>query len=232
MKRNKILVLSLLACLTIPAVAQQNDKAQPDGKYADQTIDVGADKVLTRGESTASVSVITVNSTDKRSARNIGNSIIGQGSGLISLQNAGNYAAANPTFYVRGLQSLSGSTPLILVDGIERDINNITPEEVESVTVLKDAAAVALYGYKGANGAVLITTKRGKYNSKSVKVTFDHLFNFMANKPKFVDAATYGSAVNEARANDGLAARYTDDEIAAFKSGQYPYLYPNVNWVE
>jgi TonB-linked SusC/RagA family outer membrane protein len=232
MKRNKILVLSLLACLTIPAVAQQNDKAQPDGKYADQTIDVGADKVLTRGESTASVSVITVNSTDKRSARNIGNSIIGQGSGLISLQNAGNYAAANPTFYVRGLQSLSGSTPLILVDGIERDINNITPEEVESVTVLKDAAAVALYGYKGANGAVLITTKRGKYNSKSVKVTFDHLFNFMANKPKFVDAATYGSAVNEARANDGLTARYTNDEIAAFKSGQYPYLYPNVNWVD
>ena len=232
MKRNKILVLSLLACITIPAVAQQNDKVQPDGKYADQTIDVGADKVFTRDESTASVSVITVKSTDNRSARNIGNSIIGQGSGLISLQNAGNYAAANPTFYVRGLQSLSGSNPLILVDGIERDINNVTPEEVESVTILKDAAAVALYGYKGSNGAVLVTTKRGKYNSKSVKVNFDHVFNFMANKPKFVDAATYSGAVNEARANDGLAARYSDDEIAAFKSGQYPYLYPNVNWVD
>ncbi len=232
MKRNKILVLSLLMSLTVPVVAQQDDKTQTGGKYTDQTIDVGADKVLTRKESTASVSVITANSTDKRSARNIGNSIIGQGSGLISLQNAGNYAAANPTFYVRGLQSLSGSTPLILVDGIERDINNITPEEVESVSILKDAAAVALYGYKGANGAILVTTKRGKYNTKSIKITFDHVFNFMTNKPKFVDAATYGSAVNEARANDGLSARYSDNEIAAFKSGQYPYLYPNINWVD
>jgi TonB-linked SusC/RagA family outer membrane protein len=232
MKRNKILVLSMLVCFAIPAVAQQKDKKPSVDKYADQTIDVGTDKIFTREESTASVSVITNETTDKRSAKNIGNSILGQGSGLISLQNAGNYAAANPTFYVRGLQSLSGSTPLILVDGIERSINNITPEEVESVSILKDAAAVALYGYKGANGAILVTTKRGIFNSKSVKVTYDHIFNFMANKPKFVDAATYASALNEARANDGLTARYTDDEIAAFKSGQYPYLYPNVNWVD
>ncbi len=232
MKRNRILMLSLVVCLSIPAIAQQDDKAQSESKYADQRIDVGADKVLKRGESTASVSVITSKFTDRRSARNIGNSILGQGGGLISLQNAGNYAAANPTFYVRGLQSLSGSTPLILVDGIERDINNVTPEEVESVAILKDAAAVALYGYKAANGAILVTTKRGQYNTKSTKITIDHIFNFMANKPKFVDATTYASAINEARANDGLDARYSNDEIAAFRSGQYPYLYPNVNWMD
>ena len=197
MKRNKILVFAVLASVCLPTAAQQNKDSLSVGRYEDQSIDVGANKTFKISESTAAVSVIGSNSTDKRSARNIGNSIIGQGLGLISLQNSGNYAAANPTFYVRGLQSLSGSTPLILVDGIERDINNITPEEVDNVQILKDAAAVALYGYKGANGAILVTTKRGKYNSKSITVTLDHVFNFMANKPKFVDAYTYAQAMNE-----------------------------------
>ena len=177
----------------MPAAAQKDTTA-----FKDQLVDVGADVNFSREQSTAAVSIITNNTTDKRSARNIGNSIIGQGLGLISLQNSGNYAAQNPTFYVRGLQSLSGSSPLILVDGIERDIDNLSPEEVESVQILKDAAAVALYGYKGTNGAILITTKRGKYNSQEVKFTYDHVWNFMANKPKFVDASTYAQAVNEA----------------------------------
>lgn len=152
--------------------------------FVGQPVDVGAEVVLTREESTAAVSVITERDTDRRSAKNIGNSIIGQGNGLISLLGSGSYATQNPTFYVRGLQTLNGNdSPLILVDGIERDITTITPEEVASVSVLKDAAAVALYGYKGVNGAVLVTTKRGKSNSRSIKFTYDHLFNSIINKP-------------------------------------------------
>ena len=100
------------------------------------------------------------------------------------------------------------------------------------MSILKDAAAVALYGYKGSNGAILITTKRGEYNSKKIRVTYDHLFNFQANRPKFVDAGTFASAVNEALTNEGAAPRYSAAEIAAFQSGQYPYQYPNVNWVD
>lgn len=234
MKRNKILMLSLLACAGVPAAAQNNTDGLSSAakEFTGQKIDVGADKTFSREESTASVSVITSASTDKRSSRNIGNSIIGQGLGLVSLQNAGSYSTADPTFYVRGLQSLSTNTPLILVDGIERDIDNVTPGEVESVQILKDAAAVALYGYKGVNGVVLVTTKRGTYNSKSVKYTYDHVSNFMVKKPKFVDAATYADAVNEARRYDGLTSpRYTTDEVEAFRTGKYPYLYPNVDWV-
>jgi TonB-linked SusC/RagA family outer membrane protein len=227
MNKNKILVLALLASLGLPASAQKDTVA-----FKDQLIDVGADVNFSREQSTAAVSVITNKTTDKRSAKNIGNSIIGQGLGLVSLQNSGNYAAANPTFYVRGLQSLSGSTPLILVDGIERSIDNVSPEEVDHVSILKDAAAVALYGYKGANGAVLITTKRGKYNSKKITFTYDHVWNFMSHRPKFADAATYANAMNEARGYEGLTPKYTDDEIKAFQSGQYPDLYPNVNWVD
>ena len=129
------------------------------------------------------------------------------------------YASVEPTFYVRGLQSLSSSSPLVLVDGLERDMSLVTPEEVESVSVLKDAAAVALYGYKGVNGAILITTKRGKYNTREVTFTYDHVTNFQARRPKFVDAATYAEAINEARGYEGLSARYAPEEVDAFRNG-------------
>lgn len=229
MKKRNIFVLSLLAGICLPAAAQTDSTGN---SFIDQVIELGANKNFTRAQSTASVSVITNETVDKRSSKNIGNSILGQGNGLISLDGAGTYYAANPTFYVRGLQTLSTSAPLIMVDGIERDITLVSPEEVDHVVILKDAAAVALYGYKGINGAIQIITKRGRYNSKGIKVTYDHLFNMQINRPKFIDAATYASAMNEARANEGLGARYTPEEIAAFQNGTYPYQYPNVNWVD
>ena len=162
---------------------------------------------------------------------------------MTALQNAGNFSSTEPTFYVRGLQSLSSSSPLVLVDGLERDMSLVSPEEVESVSILKDAAAVALYGYKGINGAVLVTTKRGKYNSREIKFTYDHVINFQSRRPDFVNAATYAEAVNEARGYEGLDVRYTTLEIHAFRYGrvkglgdrinaQLPYFYPNVDWID
>lgn len=229
MNKHKILTIGIMVSVSM-AVSAQTDSTDT---FVSQPIDIGADIVLTRGQSAAAVSVITSRETDRRSAKNIGNSIIGQGLGLQSLQSAaGRYADQNPVFYVRGLQTLNdNNTPLILVDGIERDIATVTPEEVESVAILKDAAAVALYGYKGINGAIQITTKRGHYNSYSIKFTYDHLFNSLVNKPKFVNAATYANAINEARVNDGLTPRYSAAEVNAFSNGTYPYLYPNVDWV-
>ena len=232
MKKNNIFVLSLLAGLCLPASAQQDSIALTGNAFVDQTIDVGAQKVFSREQSTSSASVITRENVDKRSAKNIGNSILGQGNGLISLDGAGTYFTKNPTFYVRGLQSLSTSNPLILVDGVEREISVVAPEEVESVTILKDAAATALYGYKAANGAILITTKRGKYNANEMSVHYDHLINYQTNRPKFINGATYASAMNEALANEGKAPRYDANAMAGFQSGQYPFQYPSVNWVD
>ena len=229
MNKRNILMLPLLAGISLSAAAQQDSTGIA---FVDQTIDVGAQKTFSREQSTASVSVITRDNVDKRSAKNIGNSIIGQGNGLMTLDGTGTYYAQNPTFYVRGLQSLSTSTPLILVDGVEREISVVAPEEVESVAILKDAAATALYGYKGANGAVLITTKRGKYNSHEMSIHYDHLINYQVDRPKFVNGATYAAAINEALANEGKAARYDANAMAAFQSGQYPYQYPSVDWVD
>lgn len=199
--------------------------------HAAQTIDTGADKVLTRSESTSSVATVYSEEFNRRSSKNISNSLFGKGLGLISLQNSGNYAAMEPTFYVRGLQSLSSSAPLVLVDGIERDISQISTEEVESISILKDAAALALYGYKGINGAISITTKRGRYNTRTIRFRYDHIINFQTRQPRFVDAHTYALAVNEARAHEGLTPRYVDQEVEAFRSGEYPYWYPNVDWL-
>ena len=230
MKTSNIYMLSLLAGMSLPAMAQTD--IIDSVAYKDQLVDIGANRQFSREQSTASVSVITNKDVNKRGARNIGNNILGQGSGLVGLDGSGLFNAQNPTFYIRGVQSSSGSTPLIIIDGVERAMENVVAEDVESVQILKDAAATALYGYKGANGVLLITTKHGKYNSNSIKVSYDHTFSYLTNKPEMVDAATYASAVNEAYRNQGGSAIYSDAVIDAYKNGTNPLYYPNVNWAD
>lgn len=224
--------MSLAAGVALPATAQEKADSVVN-QWLSQEYNIGVDLGINRENSTASVSVIKNDAVNQRSAKNIGNSLIGQGKGLITIAGNGTYYAQNPTFYVRGLQSLSGSTPLILVDGIERDITMVDPEEVLEVQILKDAAATALYGYKGADGVINVITKRGEYNSQTIRVNYEHVFSNLTHKPKFVDAPTYAMAMNEALFNEGQGhfAKYSQQDIDAFASGQYPTLYPNVDWV-
>lgn len=234
MRKNRLIIPALLAFLSMQGYAQELNDSITSGKpvkYSDEVVEIGYHKAQRLEESTSSISTVYNEDFNKRSAKNIANSLFGYGTGLTTLQGSGRYADAEPTFFIRGLQSLSINNPLILVDGIERDITDVTPEEVETVTILKDAAAVAIYGHKGINGVVNITTKRGIYNTREIKFTYDHGFGWQARKPKFVDSYSYANAMNEALANDGLTARYTQDELNAFRSGQYPYLYANVDWL-
>lgn len=234
MRKNRLIIPALLAFLSMQGYAQELNDSIASGKpakYSDEVVQIGYHKAQRLEESTSSVSTVYNEDFNKRSAKNIANSLFGYGTGLTTLQGSGRYADAEPTFFVRGLQSLSTNNPLILVDGIERDITDVTPEEVETVTVLKDAAAVAIYGNKGINGVVNITTKRGAYNTREIKFTYDHGFGWQARKPKFVNSYDYANAMNEALVNDGLTARYTQDELKAFQYGQYPYLYANVDWL-
>lgn len=224
--------MSLAAGMALPVMAEEKQDSLTNN-WLSQEYNIGVNLGITRENSTASVSVIKNDAVNRRSAKNVGNSLIGHGSGLITIAGTGTYYAQNPTFYVRGLQSLSGSEPLILVDGIERDITMIDPEEVLEVQILKDAAATSLYGYKGADGVINILTKSGEYNSQTIRVNYEHIFSNMTNKPKFVDGATYAMAMNEALYNEGqgMFAKYSQQDIDAFKSGQYPTLYPSVDWV-
>ena len=165
MRKNRLIIPALLAFLSLQGYAQELNDSITSGKpakYSDEVVEIGYHKAQRLEESTSSISTVYNEDFNKRSAKNIANSLFGYGTGLTTLQGSGRYADAEPTFFIRGLQSLSTNNPLILVDGIERDITDVTPEEVETVTILKDAAAVAIYGHKGINGVVNITTKLGE----------------------------------------------------------------------
>ena len=167
----------------------------------------------------------------KSSARTVRNALFGKGLGLTATQGKGAPWEELANFNIRGLQSLSGSAPLILIDGIERRIDEITTEEVENVYVLKDAAAVALYGSKGVNGVISIVTKRGYEGKGRISISYDHGFMVPKHMPDMADSYTYALAMNEAYANDGkIRPRYNGSELNTIKNQTYPNVYPNVNW--
>lgn len=198
--------------------------------YLSQEADMGFNIRQAIEETTATISRTNHEEIDRRSSLNLGNALFGNSLGLITMQRTGTVWENSPSMIVRGLQT-SNNNPLILIDGFERPINEVTVEEVESISILRDAAAIALYGYFGVNGVVSIRTKRGTFNGREIKVNYDHAFNFAYNLPKFANSYRYASALNEALRNDGRTERYTRDELEAFRSGEYPYLYPNVDWV-
>ena len=165
---------------------------------------------------------------EKSPETDITNALYGQFSGLLVKTGSSVYDS-NQSKLKLALR-LHGHSPLILVDGFPRVADDLMGLEIESVTVLKDAAAAALYGVKGANGVISITTKRGKDSRLKVTAKYQYGLQKMFRAPEFADAYTYGFLVNEARSLDGLPAKYNDAELFALYSGQYPYAYPNVDW--
>lgn len=123
------------------------------------------------------------------------------------------------------------SGPLVLVDGIERNMNFLANEEIEKIVVLKDAASQAIYGMKASGGLILVTTKRGQNKGKEISVSYNYSLGTPTALPDWVDASTYASAVNFALAHEKLSPIYSKDEINAYASGQFPEYYPNVDWM-
>lgn len=123
-----------------------------------------------------------------------------------------------------------GKAPLILVDGIERNISELNVMDVESVCLLDDAVSAALYGVRGGNGVLLITTRRGGDSGLKVSAQYAYGLSTQFRSPVFADAWTYASLVNSALVSDGLPQRYSVDELSAFRSGQYPHAYADVDW--
>lgn len=231
---NKLLyIVGMAFLLSTTANGQQNatDSLVAIG-YNDadtKVIDLGFVK-KDRGNLTQAVSTVSSEVLANKTATSLQNSLYGLLPGLYAKQNVGWHSEA--TLNIRGQGGLGEGTPLIIVDGFPRSLNTITLEEVESVSVLKDGAATALYGARGANGVILVNTKRGTYNSFDVDINYKHGFILPVNKPKMADAYTYARAVNEALHYDGLAPQYSESDLLAFKNQTNPELYPNVNWVD
>lgn len=173
---------------------------------------------------TQSVSSIYSETLDKKSTSIVSNALYGEISGLQAKQNVGFNAGA-------GWQVRGAGSPLVIVDGFQRGITWMSMDEIESITVLKDGAATALYGSRGANGVVLVTTKRGTYDSFDINVDYNHGFDIPVNRPEMADSYTYAMAVNEALRYDGLPEIYDKKALQAFRDGSMPDIYPNTNWV-
>lgn len=180
-------------------------------------------------ESTVAVSTIYMDAS-KTSDINPANSLYGRLPGLISLQGSTVAWDNDPTMYVRGLATMGTGTPLVLIDGFERPLSSLSQDEIESVTVLKDAASQALYGVRGANGVILVTTKRGILEGMKVHASYQFGINTPFRLPDMADGYTYALAMNEALRMDGLSALYSNSDLEAFRTGSNPELFPNVNW--
>lgn len=186
-------------------------------------------KLQSGREQTQAISSLSGEEIANNSTFNVGNSLYGMLPGLIVKQNTGWTDGA--TLMVRGGGSQSSQSPLIVVDGIPRTLNYLNNLEVESISVLKDGAATALWGTRGANGVVVVTTKRGQYNQRDIDVNYTYGMGLPINQPEFVDGVTYAQMRNEALYYDGLSLEYDATAFEAFRNGSNPDAFPNVDWL-
>ncbi|EOR96785.1 TonB-dependent receptor [Arcticibacter svalbardensis MN12-7] len=165
---------------------------------------------------------------------NLTNSLGGRVAGLVSVQRSGELGFNDAQIYIRGISTFTSSlsAPLTLVDGVPREISNIDPEDIESFSVLKDASATAVYGVRGANGVILITTKGGKPGKAVYNIRYNEGITRFTTLPKLADGITYMQMANEAITTRGGVPVYSDEVIEKTRSREDPYLYPNVNWMD
>lgn len=230
MKKNIKLIIAC-SLLSSVAFAQTAENKIEEKKNKTQ---IGRGIYVPTKESTASTVTVSAEDLSHKTSIDPSNNLFGLLNGLQVLQNGGTAAWDDgATLMIRGVGSFNAKSPLILIDGFERSINNLTVQEIESVTVLKDAPSLALYGMKGSNGVILIKTKRGSL-SETPQIDFSYQFNVASPNrlPKFVDGYTYAQALNEGLSNDGLSPRYSEQELNAFRDQTHPDFYPNVNWVD
>lgn len=164
-------------------------------------------------------------------SRSLSNNLAGMVSGVIAVQRSGNPWFNNSDFWIRGVNSFTGNTaPLVLVDGIERSLNNMDPEEIESFSVLKDASASAVYGVRGANGVIMINTKRGKVSPPQISLRNETSVTAPTQLPKYIGSVKYLELLNEINAIDGQAIVASDEVLQKYRDQSDPDLYPDINW--
>ena len=211
-----------------------NVKMESDNQLLSEVVVVGAG---TQKKVSVTGSITSVKGLElKAPSSSLTTSFAGKLAGVISMTSTGEPGAASE-FYIRGVSTFGGrATPLILLDDVEistADLNNIPAETIESFSILKDASATAIYGARGANGVMLITTKTGEENEKTrINVTVENSFNKPMNFPDFVNGATWMEMYNEAQLtrNPGATPKYSQLDIDNTRNQVNPYIYPDVQW--
>ena len=184
---------------------------------------------------TGSVSAVSSAELIKRPVHNVGNLLQGKVSGLQVTQNSGQPGNDEAVINIRGLGTFSGagSEPLVLIDGVQGYLNTLSPEDIESISVLKDAASASIYGARAANGVILVTTKRGKSGELNIEYGGNYQVQEPTRMPKFVtNSADFMTYFNVANQRNNQANYFTQSEINAFRNSSDPIKYPNFNWLD
>ncbi|WP_214225965.1 SusC/RagA family TonB-linked outer membrane protein [Pedobacter sp. B4-66] len=209
---------------------------KPDAHAKDEIVQLGYTTQLRR-EISGAVSTVTGEELEKSPVANLTQSFAGRFAGLITQETYSELSRATTNLYVRGLSAARGNGPLVIIDGIicaynsNQTLEYISANEIESVTVLKDASTQALYGIQGANGLIVITTKRGVKGNVKIKTSFDQSIQEVTTRPTFYNAAEYATLRNQALVNSGKDKLFTDQQIENYRLGGND-LYPSNNWYD
>lgn len=188
----------------------------------------GVQKKITVTGAVTTVDVKTL----RTSTASISNALAGNVAGVLARQTSGQPGDNVSEFWIRGISTFgAGSSALVLVDGFERDLNELNAEDIETFTVLKDASATAIYGSRGANGVLLITTKRGKEGKAHINAKLETTYNTRTRTPEFVNGVTYARMMNEALTTRNKEASFSEDDISLIENGLDPDIFPNVDWM-
>lgn len=213
---------------------------EPDVKALEEVVVVGYG-VQKKASVTASIATVTTKELLQTPQANISNMLVGRLPGLFAIQRSGQPGYDESMLRIRGVGTFTGeANPLIMVDGIERtSFNEIDPNEIESLSILKDASATAIYGVRGANGVVLITTKQGRKDSRpEVSYSGNIAIQQPTKLPSYLESYDYAVLYNEALKNDSYVSnstytpRYSDEDIEYYKNGTDPIFHPSIDWME
>ncbi len=235
-KKGDILVFSFIGYRTLEI--EVKDQVTIDVTLSEKQ--QGLDEVVVVGYGTqkkASIigSIATVEPQKLiTSNANLSNNLAGQLAGVLAVQRSGEPGSDQSDFWIRGVSTFnSGSQQaLVLVDGVERSIDDVDPLDIESFSILKDATATAIYGVKGANGVILINTKKGVTGKSNIQVRFESDLSTPVKLVDFVDGVKFMQIFNEASRNVGEPEKYSEELINKTRSGEDPDLYPNVDWMD
>ncbi len=183
-----------------------------------------------RKEIASSVSTISLNNLENKPVTQLSQALQGGATGVVVQQQSGVVGSDASNIRIRGIATLNNADPLVLIDGIPGNMNNLDPATVETISILKDAASASMYGSRGANGVILITTKRGK--AGIVNVEYNGYFGVQQplNVPKFVDGVTYMQMRNQLDINEGRSPGFSEEAIDATRNQSDPARYPDTKW--
>ena len=197
-----------------------------------QEVEIVAYGVQKKVTMTGAIASVKSEALTRTSVGSVSNVLGGQMTGLTTVQYSGEPGSDAADIFIRGKATWADSTPLIQVDGVERSMNDIDPNEIESISILKDASATAVFGVRGANGVILITTKRGREGKAKISFTTSASVLMPTKMVETANSYDYATFYNQMRANDGKEAMFSDAVIQKFKDGSDPIRFPSINWVD